>query len=161
MKLVLNDWLASLTEGIAETIALTEALGLDPDLFMEAIGDGRWIGICRGKGAARRSAGKLDPGFALHLAYKDGRPGARCRSCARPGAPDHRSDQRNAGRRRWLTARRRGCRRRGGDGIAARRRLRIRTFTNVSSSIRACQITASGVPRSPCAGARFSWGPRW
>jgi 3-hydroxyisobutyrate dehydrogenase len=37
LKLVLNDWLASLTEGVAETIALTEALGLDPHLFIEAI----------------------------------------------------------------------------------------------------------------------------
>jgi 3-hydroxyisobutyrate dehydrogenase len=71
MKLVLNDWLASLTEGMAETIALTEALGLDPDLFIEAIDDGP-LGSAYAEAKAHAAlAGKLDPGFALHLAYKD------------------------------------------------------------------------------------------
>lgn len=71
MKLVLNDWLASLTEGMAETIALTEALGLDPHLFIEAIDDGP-LGSPYAEAKARAAlAGKLDPGFALRLAYKD------------------------------------------------------------------------------------------
>jgi 3-hydroxyisobutyrate dehydrogenase len=71
LKLVLNDWLASLTEGMAETIALTEALGLDPHLFIEAIDDGP-LGSPYAEAKARAAlAGKLDPGFALRLAYKD------------------------------------------------------------------------------------------
>ncbi|MDX6607118.1 MAG: 3-hydroxyisobutyrate dehydrogenase [Solirubrobacterales bacterium] len=71
LKLVLNDWLASLTEGMAETMALTEALGLDPQVFIEAIDDGP-LGSPYAETKARLAlAGKLDPGFALRLAYKD------------------------------------------------------------------------------------------
>jgi 3-hydroxyisobutyrate dehydrogenase len=71
LKLVLNDWLASLTEGVAETIALTEALGLDPQLFIEAIEDGP-LGSPYAVAKARAAiAGELDPGFALRLASKD------------------------------------------------------------------------------------------
>lgn len=42
MKLVLNNWLASQVEAVAETIALTEALGVDPHLFVDTIDDGPW-----------------------------------------------------------------------------------------------------------------------
>jgi 3-hydroxyisobutyrate dehydrogenase len=71
LKLVLNDWLASLTEGIAETIALTEALGLDPQLFIEAI-DGGPLGSPYAVAKARAAlAGEFVPGFALRLAFKD------------------------------------------------------------------------------------------
>src|SRR4051812_49192844 len=37
LKVVLNNWLATQVEGMAETIALTQALGLDSNLFIEAI----------------------------------------------------------------------------------------------------------------------------
>jgi 3-hydroxyisobutyrate dehydrogenase len=71
LKLVLNDWLASLTEGVAETIALTEALGLDPQLFIEAIEDGP-LGSPYAVAKARAAlAGEFVPGFALRLAFKD------------------------------------------------------------------------------------------
>src|SRR6185312_5693302 len=40
MKLVLNAWVVSLTEGVAETIALAEGLGLDPRRFFEIIDGG-------------------------------------------------------------------------------------------------------------------------
>jgi 3-hydroxyisobutyrate dehydrogenase len=71
LKLVLNDWLASLTEGMAETIALTEALGLDPHLFIEAIDDGP-LGSPYAEAKARAAlAGESVPGFALRLAFKD------------------------------------------------------------------------------------------
>ena len=71
LKLVLNDWLASLTEGVAETIALTEALGLDPQLFIEAIDDGP-LGSPYAAAKARAAlAGEFTPGFALRLASKD------------------------------------------------------------------------------------------
>jgi 3-hydroxyisobutyrate dehydrogenase len=71
LKLVLNDWLASLTEGVAETIALTEALGLDPRLFIEAIEDGP-LGSPYAVAKARAAlAGEFVPGFALRLAFKD------------------------------------------------------------------------------------------
>jgi 3-hydroxyisobutyrate dehydrogenase len=71
LKLVLNDWLASLTEGVAETIALTQALGLDPQVFIEAI-DGGPLGPPYAVAKARAAlAGEFAPGFALHLAFKD------------------------------------------------------------------------------------------
>jgi 3-hydroxyisobutyrate dehydrogenase len=71
LKLVLNDWLASLTEGVAETLALTEALGLDPQLFLEAIDDGPLgspYAVAKARSALARDFG---PGFALRLAVKD------------------------------------------------------------------------------------------
>jgi len=40
LKLVVNSWVATLIEGIAEAVALAEAAGLDPALFLEAIKGG-------------------------------------------------------------------------------------------------------------------------
>ena len=37
MKLVLNTWVLALVEGLAETIALAEGLGVDPRQFLEII----------------------------------------------------------------------------------------------------------------------------
>ena len=37
---VLNTWLLSLVEGLGESIALAEALGLDPRRFLETIEGG-------------------------------------------------------------------------------------------------------------------------
>ena len=71
LKLVLNTWLASLAEAMAETLALTDALGLEQELFLEAIAGGPleapWA---TGKGRAML-AREFTPGFALRLALKD------------------------------------------------------------------------------------------
>ncbi len=40
LKLALNNWLAILVEGIAETITLSSALGLDPHLVVAAVAAG-------------------------------------------------------------------------------------------------------------------------
>jgi 3-hydroxyisobutyrate dehydrogenase len=40
LKLVLNNWVVTLMEGIAESIALAEATGLDPRQFLDAIKGG-------------------------------------------------------------------------------------------------------------------------
>ncbi len=40
LKLALNNWLAVLVEGMVETLTLSEALGLDPHLLLEAVADG-------------------------------------------------------------------------------------------------------------------------
>jgi 3-hydroxyisobutyrate dehydrogenase len=71
LKLVLNNWLSAQIEGVAETIALTQSLGLDPKLFLDAI-DGEPLGspYAVAKGHAM-IAGQYAPGFALRLAYKD------------------------------------------------------------------------------------------
>jgi 3-hydroxyisobutyrate dehydrogenase len=73
LKLVLNNWLASITEAMAETLALTGALGLDQPLFLEAIAGGPLdVPYAATKGRAML-AGEFTPGFALHLALKDAR----------------------------------------------------------------------------------------
>jgi 3-hydroxyisobutyrate dehydrogenase len=71
LKVVLNNWLAVEIEGMAETIALTEALGLDSQRFLEAI-DGEPLGspYAVAKGRAML-AGQFAPGFALRLGLKD------------------------------------------------------------------------------------------
>ena len=71
MKLVLNNWLVAQVEAVAETVALTEALGLDPHLFPEAI-DGAPLGSPYAVAKARAMiSGDFSPGFALRLAFKD------------------------------------------------------------------------------------------
>jgi 3-hydroxyisobutyrate dehydrogenase len=73
LKLVLNTWLVSLAEAMAETLAFTDALGLEQELFLEAIAggplDAAWA---TGKGRAML-AREFTPGFALRLALKDAR----------------------------------------------------------------------------------------
>jgi 3-hydroxyisobutyrate dehydrogenase len=71
LKVVLNNWLSAQIEGMAETIALTQALGLDSHLFLEAI-DGEPLGspyaVTKGRAMI---AGDYAPGFAMRLGYKD------------------------------------------------------------------------------------------
>jgi 3-hydroxyisobutyrate dehydrogenase len=73
LKLAVNAWLLSAMEGIAETLALAEGLGLDPSLPLEAIKGGPLdMPYAHLKGAliARR---EFPPSFALKLAAKDAR----------------------------------------------------------------------------------------
>jgi 3-hydroxyisobutyrate dehydrogenase len=71
LKLVLNNWLAVQIEGMSETIALTEALGLDPQVLVDAI-DGEPLGSPYAVAKARAMiAGEYEPGFALRLGFKD------------------------------------------------------------------------------------------
>jgi len=70
-KLVLNHWVLSLTQGVAETVALAEALDIDPQLFLDAIEGGPLDSdYARMKGGAILSR-SLDPSFTLALAHKD------------------------------------------------------------------------------------------
>jgi 3-hydroxyisobutyrate dehydrogenase len=71
LKLVLNNWLASITEATAETLAFTDALGLDPALFLEAIAGGPLEAPYAAMKGRAMLAGEFTPGFALHLALKD------------------------------------------------------------------------------------------
>jgi 3-hydroxyisobutyrate dehydrogenase len=71
MKLVLNAWVVSLTEGVAETIALAEGLGLDPAQFL-AIIDGGPMGPAYAKlKGTMMIERRFDPSFPLALAAKD------------------------------------------------------------------------------------------
>jgi 3-hydroxyisobutyrate dehydrogenase len=73
MKLVLNAWLVSLVEGLAESVALAEGLGVDPEAFLEII-DGGPLGPpyakMKGTMMIERS---YEPSFSLALAAKDAR----------------------------------------------------------------------------------------
>jgi 3-hydroxyisobutyrate dehydrogenase len=71
LKLVINAWLLSVVEGLAETIVLAEGIDVDPKLFLETI-EGSPIDAgyaqLKGKAMIERS---FDPAFKLGLAAKD------------------------------------------------------------------------------------------
>ncbi len=73
MKLVLNAWLLALIEGLAESVALAEGLGVDPAAFLDII-DGGPLGPpyakMKGTMMIERS---YEPSFSLALAAKDAR----------------------------------------------------------------------------------------
>jgi 3-hydroxyisobutyrate dehydrogenase len=73
MKLVVNSWVLTVTEGAAETIALAEGLGLDPSLLFEAVDGGTLdLPYMRMKGRAMIER-DFEPMFKLELAAKDAR----------------------------------------------------------------------------------------
>jgi 3-hydroxyisobutyrate dehydrogenase len=71
LKLVINNWLVTLVEGLAETLAFAEAIGIDPKVFLETI-DGGPISPpyaqLKGKAMVAR---EFTPAFSLKLAHKD------------------------------------------------------------------------------------------
>lgn len=69
--LVVNGWLAVVTEGVAEALAATRALGLDPRLFLDAVAGGSLDApYVRLKGAAMID-GSFEPSFTLAGGAKD------------------------------------------------------------------------------------------
>jgi 3-hydroxyisobutyrate dehydrogenase len=73
LKLVVNSWLVAVLEGVAETIALAEGLGIDPQLFLDTISGGGLdipYAHLKGKMMIERS---FEPAFTLSLAAKDAR----------------------------------------------------------------------------------------
>ncbi len=73
LKLVANSWVLTVTEGVAEIIALAEALDVDPQAFFDAIEGGTLdLPYLRIKGKAIL-ARDFEPMFRLKLAAKDAR----------------------------------------------------------------------------------------
>jgi 3-hydroxyisobutyrate dehydrogenase len=73
MKLVINSWLLSLVEGLAETVAFAEGIDIDPAQFLETIAGGpidTAYAQMKGKMMIERS---FEPSFKLELAAKDAR----------------------------------------------------------------------------------------
>ena len=71
LKLVLNNWLVGLVEGLAETIGLAEALGVDPAVFLDTI-DGGPLGPAYAQLKGRAMIAREFPAaFSLSLARKD------------------------------------------------------------------------------------------
>jgi 3-hydroxyisobutyrate dehydrogenase len=71
LKLVLNGWLASITEAAAESVALATALGLDPRVFVDTLADLPLASPYALTKADAMIAGSFTPGFALKWAQKD------------------------------------------------------------------------------------------
>jgi 3-hydroxyisobutyrate dehydrogenase len=72
-KLVVNSWILAVLEGAAETIALAEGLGLDPELLFAAVDGGPLdMQYLRAKGRAMLER-DFEPAFSLRLAAKDAR----------------------------------------------------------------------------------------
>ena len=71
LKLAVNAWILTVLEGTAETLALAEGLGLDPQLVLDAVKDGPLdLGYLQMKGKAMM-ARDFAPSFRLRLAAKD------------------------------------------------------------------------------------------
>ena len=71
LKLVANTWVLALVEGLAETLALAEGLGLAPEAFLDAIAGGPLdAGYAQAKGKTM-IARSFDPAFPLRHAAKD------------------------------------------------------------------------------------------
>ena len=71
MKVALNNWLAASTEALAETLALSDALGLDPGEFVDVFADSPLASpyaVAKGRAMV---AGDFAPGFPLRHAFKD------------------------------------------------------------------------------------------
>jgi len=73
LKLVMNAWVLTLTNGAAESLALARALGLDPAVFLETIkGGGLDVPYAHLKGGAML-ADEYPAAFPAGLAAKDAR----------------------------------------------------------------------------------------
>jgi 3-hydroxyisobutyrate dehydrogenase len=71
LKLVLNHWILNSLENVAETVAFAQALGVEPERFLESIaGGGMDMPYAHMKTEAIVS-GNMEPSFTLRLAAKD------------------------------------------------------------------------------------------
>jgi 3-hydroxyisobutyrate dehydrogenase len=71
LKLATNSWLVTIVEGAAETLALAEGLGLDPQLVLDAVAGGPLdLPYLQMKGRSI-IARDFEPSFRLALAAKD------------------------------------------------------------------------------------------
>jgi 3-hydroxyisobutyrate dehydrogenase len=72
LKLAANAWVITVVEGIAESLALTRSMGLDPHLFLQAVAGGAMDApYVQLKGTAMIE-GDFAPSFSLDGAAKDG-----------------------------------------------------------------------------------------
>jgi len=71
LKLVVNAWVVTVVEGIAECLALADGLGLDPALFLDAVKGGAMDAPYVGLKGRSMLAGDFTPSFTLAGAAKD------------------------------------------------------------------------------------------
>jgi 3-hydroxyisobutyrate dehydrogenase len=73
MKLVINSWILTLVEGLAETIAFAEGIDIDPAQFLEVISGGPTDTAYAQLKGKMMIEGSFEPSFKLGLAAKDAR----------------------------------------------------------------------------------------
>jgi 3-hydroxyisobutyrate dehydrogenase len=71
LKLVVNAWVLTLVEGAAESLALARALGLDPQLFLDAVAGGGMDTVYLQTKGRQMLAEDFPTSFPLRLAHKD------------------------------------------------------------------------------------------
>ena len=73
MKLVINSWILTLVEGLAETIAFAEGIDIEPAQFLEVISGGPTDTAYAQLKGKMMIEGSFEPSFRLELAAKDAR----------------------------------------------------------------------------------------
>jgi 3-hydroxyisobutyrate dehydrogenase len=73
LKLVANSWVLALTSAIGESLALARGLGVDPDLFLQAVSGGPLDCPYLHVKADAILGGDFTPSFSVSLAEKDTR----------------------------------------------------------------------------------------
>jgi 3-hydroxyisobutyrate dehydrogenase len=73
LKVVLNTWVVSLVESLAETIALAQGIGVDPKLFLETISGGPLDTVYAQAKGGMMLEEEFPESFKLSLALKDAR----------------------------------------------------------------------------------------
>jgi 3-hydroxyisobutyrate dehydrogenase len=73
MKLVINSWILTLVEGLAETVAFAEGIDIDPAQFLEVISGGPTDTAYAQLKGKMMIEGSFEPSFKLELAAKDAR----------------------------------------------------------------------------------------
>jgi 3-hydroxyisobutyrate dehydrogenase len=71
LKLACNAWVASINAAVAQSLALAEGFGLDPNLFLQAIQGGPTDTTYAHVKGAQMLAGSFDVSFALDGVLKD------------------------------------------------------------------------------------------
>jgi 3-hydroxyisobutyrate dehydrogenase len=71
LKLVLNHWILNTIENVAETVALAQALGVEPHRFLGSIAGGNMDMPYAHLKTEAIVSGNLEPSFTLRLAAKD------------------------------------------------------------------------------------------
>ncbi len=71
LKLAANAWVATVLEGIADSLALTRALGLDPQLFLDAVKGGAMDAPYVQLKGGMMMQGTFEPAFTLDGVLKD------------------------------------------------------------------------------------------
>ena len=84
LKLVLNHWILNSLENVAETVAFAQALGVEPERFLESISGGQMDMPYAHMKTEAIVSGNIEPSFTLRLAAKDVEPHRR-RGLETPG----------------------------------------------------------------------------